>query len=106
MAIQGVWFEGAFYFATGRDSIKRSNLLAIPQCVICTEGASEPVVLEGEAREIAGPPAPKLASAFRRKYKYSLGAEPGRVFAVTPKTAFGMIEMKMVKTATRWSFSN
>lgn len=104
MAVQGIWFRGAFYFATGRDSVKRRNLLGTPYCVVCTESASEPVVLEGETQELAGELQPKLLAAFLKKYHYPLGAEPGRVFIVSPRVAFGMVELQMVKTATRWTF--
>jgi hypothetical protein len=103
MGVWGVWSEGEFWFSSGAESLKTRNLLKNAYCVICTEKASEPVVLEGTARQEALP-STSAAALYKDKYKYDLDPATGPIFAVTPKVAFGLVEYEMTKTATRWSF--
>ncbi|SRR5579871_25394 len=103
MGVWGVWAENQFWFSSGAQSVKTKNLLKNAYCVICTEDASQPVVLEGTARQITE--TPKAASAvYKAKYKYELDPAMGPIFVVTPKVAFGLVEYQMMKTATRWKF--
>jgi hypothetical protein len=102
MGVWGVWSEGEFWFSSGAESLKTRNLLTNAYCVICTENASQPVVLEGTARQAA--PSATAASLYKAKYQYDLDPAMGPIFVVTPKVAFGLIEYQMTKTATRWSF--
>ncbi len=105
VGVWGVWYGGRYYFSSGRESVKSRNLSKNPYCVITTDNASQPVILEGEAREMTvAPPAP-LRAAYKKKYKYDLDPAMGPIFSVTPKVAFGLVEYQMVKTATRWRFS-
>jgi hypothetical protein len=103
MGVWGVWSEGEFWFSSGAESLKTRNLLKNANCVICTENASQPVVLEGMARQVTGVP-PAVSAAYKAKYEYDLDPAMGPIFAVVPRVAFGLIEYQMVKTATRWSF--
>ncbi len=103
VGVWGVWSEEQFWFSSGAESRKTRNLLRNAYCVICTENASQPVVLEGQARQMAAPAA-SAAALYKAKYKYDLDPAMGPIFAVTPKVAFGLIEYQMMKTATRWSF--
>jgi len=41
MVVWGLWLANVFYFSTGRDSQKSSNLEAYPNCVVCNELAHE-----------------------------------------------------------------
>jgi hypothetical protein len=99
-----VWFAGRFYFSSGRESVKSRNLLGQPYCVICTENAAQPVVLEGIARVMTEPPNFRLRAAYQQKYKYDLDPAMGPIFVLEPKVAFGFVEYQMQKTATRWRF--
>jgi hypothetical protein len=104
VGVWGVWFAGRFYFSSGRESVKSRNLLGQPYCVICTENAAQPVVLEGIARVMTEPPNFRLRAAYQQKYKYDLDPAMGPIFVLEPKVAFGFVEYQMQKTATRWRF--
>ena len=105
MGVWGVWVkaDSRFYFSTGAESMKARNLLANPYCVICTENAGQPVVLEGTAAK-AGDVAKPIFKAYKKKYGYDLDPALGPIFAVTPRVAFGLMEYHLDKTATRWRF--
>jgi len=107
MAVWGVWFDGAFYFSTGRKSRKARNLAKNPRCVVCTERAEEPVILEGVAKEVTDPSLMKRVGApYKAKYKWELDPSLGPIFAVRPQVAFGLTEGDLPGTATRWVFDN
>ncbi|HEV8525646.1 MAG TPA: pyridoxamine 5'-phosphate oxidase family protein [Terriglobales bacterium] len=106
MPVWGVWHEGAFYFSTGRQSRKARNLAANPRCVVCTERASEAVIVEGVAQELKdGAILRSVGPVYRKKYKWDFEAE-SPVFAVRPRVVFGLIEDpdEFASAATRWSF--
>jgi nitroimidazol reductase NimA-like FMN-containing flavoprotein (pyridoxamine 5'-phosphate oxidase superfamily) len=106
MPVWGIWHEGAFYFSTGRESRKARNLAANPRCVVCTERASEAVILEGVAQELKDRALLRsVGPVYKKKYKWDLESE-SPVFAVRPRVAFGLIEDPDVfaGTATRWTF--
>ena len=103
MGVWGVWVDGGFYFSSGGESLKTRNLRGQSYCVICTENASEPVVLEGTTSEITEAPR-KVAADYKTKYGYDLDPALGPIFHLAPKVAFGLVEYQMVKTATRWTF--
>ena len=47
MPVWGVWLDGRYIFSTARTSRKASNLADNASCVVCTEGATEAVIVEG-----------------------------------------------------------
>ena len=111
MVVWGLWQDGRFLFSTGSKSRKARNLTKNSNCVVCTENASEAVIVEGVA-EIADVAARrKMLPVYERKYKFDMGAmkkdilamkEP--VFAVRPRVAFGLWEKHFVGKSTRWVF--
>jgi hypothetical protein len=111
MVVWGLWLDGHWLFSTGSKSRKAGNLARNPKCVVCTEDAHEAVVMEGRA-EIADVGARrKLLPAYERKYKWDMSSmkddilsmkEP--VYAVRPRTVFGLWEKKFMGSATRWKF--
>ena len=112
--VWGVWFDDTFYFSTGRRSRKARNLAADPRCVVCPEGADEPVILEGTAERVTDPEMlGQVAAAISAKYQWTMVPTPdgmrdehgneGPVFAVRPHTAFGFGQ-DLSGSATRWSF--
>ncbi len=103
VGVWGVWVAGTFYFSSGAESLKTRNLRKQSYCVITTENASQPVILEGTASQISDAP-PEAAAAYKTKYGYDLDPAMGPIFLLTPQVAFGLIEYQMVKTATRWKF--
>ena len=107
-AVWGVWWEGAFYFSSGRLSRKARNLTLNPNCVVCPENAAEAVIVEGMAQLVADS---KTLKQVSRVYEAKYGSGyPGdsNVYAVQPKVAFGFIEAEAEFTgsATRWRFGN
>jgi hypothetical protein len=111
MVIWGLWQDGRFLFSTGSQSRKARNLAQNPNCVVCTEDASEAVILEGVA-EIADVAARrKFLSVCERKYKFDMSTmkddilsmkEP--VFAVRPRVVFALWEKHFQSKSTRWKF--
>lgn len=105
-AVWGVWSNEAFYFSTGRLSRKARNLARDPNCVVCTENASEAVVVEGLAQTVDDS---KVLQQVSRVYEAKYGSGyPGdsNVYTVQPRVAFGFIEAEAEFTgsATRWRF--
>jgi general stress protein 26 len=55
MPVWGIWHDGALWFSSSRQSRKARNLAADPRCVVTTENAVEPVVIEGAAEVVTDP---------------------------------------------------
>jgi hypothetical protein len=106
MPIWGVWSGGMFYFSTGASSVKARNLAANPQCVLCPEGGSEAVIVEGDAGQGNAPRS--VGAAYFKKYKWKLDPKMGPIYVIRPRAAFGFIETDelFTKTATRWTFAS
>lgn len=106
MPVWGIWVDGRMYFSTGSQSVKARNLAANASCTICTEKASEAVVVEGTASSITDAARiAELSSHYSRKYKsFTLDPKMGPIFEVRPKVAFGLRE-KTFKSTTRWTFT-
>jgi hypothetical protein len=111
MVVWGLWKDGRFLFSTGRKSRKARNLAQNSKCVVCTEDASEAVILEGTAEIAAVAARRKFLTVYERKYKFDMSGmkndilsmkEP--VFAVRPRVVFGLWEKDFVEESTRWKF--
>jgi hypothetical protein len=111
MVVWGLWQDGRLLFSTGSKSRKARNLAKNRRCVLCTELANEAVIVEGTA-EIADVAARrKFLPVYERKYKFDMAKmkddilsmkEP--VFAICPRTVFGLWEKHFISKTTRWSF--
>ena len=55
MPVWGMWHDGGFWFSSSRGSRKAKNLAENPRCVVTTEDAENPVVVEGVARLLTAP---------------------------------------------------
>ena len=108
MPVWGIWLNGMFYFSTRRRSRKSRNLAANPSCVICPEGASEAVILEGLTEELNDSIVRReVREAYKKKYDSDLdsySADP--IYAVQPRVVFGLVESsdKIRGNPTRWRF--
>jgi nitroimidazol reductase NimA-like FMN-containing flavoprotein (pyridoxamine 5'-phosphate oxidase superfamily) len=105
MPVWGVWLpsDDAFFFSTGRYSRKSQNLAANPACTIANDNAEEAVIVEGLAEEVKDAAAlERIAKAYKKKYKMDPRSMGEPIFAVRPKTVFGLIEKSFPKSATRW----
>jgi hypothetical protein len=111
MVVWGLWQDGLFWFSTGGKSRKARNLAQNKHCIVCTEDASEAVIVEGAA-EIADVAARRrFLPKYERKYKFDMKGmkddilsmkEP--VFAVRPQLVFGLWEKHFIGKSTRWIF--
>src|SRR5260370_12022207 len=52
MPVWGMWHEGQFWFSSSKPSPKARNLTANPPCIVTTEDAANPVVVEGTPKLI------------------------------------------------------
>jgi nitroimidazol reductase NimA-like FMN-containing flavoprotein (pyridoxamine 5'-phosphate oxidase superfamily) len=111
MPVWGVWLDNQLFFSTGVDSRKHRNLTMNPRCVIVTEDATEPVIVEGTAAILTNQAALKrFGAAYKKKYDWNKesdgGGDPGGLYIVEPDTVFAFIEAadKFGSAATRWTF--
>jgi PPOX class probable F420-dependent enzyme len=106
MPVWGVWVDRAFYFSTGRTSRKARNLRRNAHCIVCTERAAEPVIVEGVARTLQDRRLfARLARVYQAKYKpWKLDTGMGPVYAVRPRTVFAVPEDRFPDATTRWRF--
>lgn len=105
MPIWGVWFDSAFHFSTGKNSVKAKNLEANPECVLCPGDADKAVILEGAAGKTADKKTvAKFNKVYFKKYKWDMSKMNEPIFVIRPRTVFGQVEKTFTKTATRWTF--
>lgn len=107
MPVWGVWLDGVFFFSTGRESRKASNLARSPACVLCPDDAEEPVVVEGVAEEVTeGSVLAPFLDAYEAKYNWRIDTRQGPLYVVHPCVVFGLIEnaAEFAGAATRWTF--
>ncbi len=111
MVVWGLWQEGSFIFSTGSKSRKTRNLSRNSNCIVCTEHASEAVIVEGAAEIADAAVRRKMLPAYEKKYKFDMSSmkddilsmkEP--VFAVHPRVVFGLPEKHFQSKSTRWKF--
>ena len=106
MPVWGVWLDRSFYFSTGRLSRKSKNLSLNPKCVVCSENASEAVILEGTARQTrAGPLRVRFVAAYKKKYDWDMSDSAGPIYEVRPRVIFGIVE-NADANPTRWRFKS
>ena len=105
MPIWGVWIDNAFYFSTGRTSVKARNLERNSNCVLCPGDADEAVIAEGVASKITNKTILKKFNAvYLKKYDYDLSTMTEPIYVVRPRVVFGQIEKTYTESATRWTF--
>jgi PPOX class probable F420-dependent enzyme len=107
MPVWGVWDGRALWFSSGRRSRKARNLAADPRCVVTTEDATEPVVVEGAAQLIdEREEIDRVAELMNAKYG-GITAEflaAHATIRVTPRWAFGIAHDDFTGSPTRWTF--
>lgn len=119
--VGAAWNEGAYYFTTGQNTRKESNLMHNAHCAISCAGDGLEVVVEGEAAKVTdqdkierlaevyrskGWPATAAPGAFDAPYSApTTGPAPYAVYAVTPTKAFAFgTNEETVKRITRYRF--
>jgi PPOX class probable F420-dependent enzyme len=112
MPVWGVWDGEAFWFSSSLGSRKARNLRADPHCVVNTEDAVDPVVLEGLAVVVTEPTAlARMLALENAKYDtdYSIDLLDPAVNAtvrVRPQRAFGLTGQDFAGSPTRWTFES
>jgi nitroimidazol reductase NimA-like FMN-containing flavoprotein (pyridoxamine 5'-phosphate oxidase superfamily) len=110
MPVWGMWHDDAFWFSSSRPSRKSKNLVANPRCVVTTEDALNPVVVEGTARLLTDPDdLARLLALENAKYETSYKIESldpavNSCFRVAPKWVFGLAHDDFTGSPTRWAF--
>jgi hypothetical protein len=108
MPVWGVWDGTALLFSSGGRSRKARNLAADPRCVVTTEDANEPVIVEGVASEVEERDAiVRVAESMSAKYGGGITADfllANATFAVHPRWAFGIAHDDFTGSPTRWVF--
>ncbi len=107
MPVWGLWIDQAFYFSTGEHSRKAQNLANNPKCIVCPEGASEAVILEGTAERARDEAVPEaFFTGYETKYGWKIERNSEPIYVVRPAVVFGLIETggAFTTTATRWKF--
>jgi general stress protein 26 len=111
MPVWGLWHEGAFWFSSSKGSRKARNLTADPRCVVTTEDAADPVVMEGFAELVTEPEALATMLALENaKYDTNytidlLDPDVNSVYRVRPRWAFGLRHGDFTGSPTRWTIS-
>jgi general stress protein 26 len=110
MPVWGLWHEECFWFSSSKGSRKARNLTADPRCVVSTEDAMEPVIIEGTAELITdGAKLDAMLALENAKYETDYGIElmdpdVNAAFRVRPRWGFGLTESDFTGSPTRWSF--
>ena len=110
MPVWGMWHDGAFWFSSSKPSRKSKNLAGNPRCVVTTEDAMNPVVVEGIAELLTDPKdiANLLAlenAKYETDYKIEmLDPAVNSCFRVRPRWAFGIEHGDFEGSPTRWEF--
>jgi hypothetical protein len=111
MPVWGVWWRDALWFSCGLRSRKAQNLAHDERCVITTDDARNPVVVEGTAARVIDPDViAEFNDAVNAKYETSYSPDfydpaVNGVFRVEPAWAFGVAEDDFTGSPTRWSFT-
>ncbi len=101
--VWGIWSEGAFYFATDRQSRKARNIRDNPEVVIHLESGDEVVIVEGLASEVSSTRHLEMIDkAYHAKYSVHIGGNPA--FEVKPHKALAWSEGNYPGSATKWQF--
>jgi nitroimidazol reductase NimA-like FMN-containing flavoprotein (pyridoxamine 5'-phosphate oxidase superfamily) len=103
MPLWGVWLDDAFFFSTGRTSLKGQNLIANHACTVTNDDGAEAVIVEGIAAEVVNEALlERVAMAYKKKYKMDPRSMKEPIFRVAPNRVFGFVEKTFSQSATRW----
>jgi nitroimidazol reductase NimA-like FMN-containing flavoprotein (pyridoxamine 5'-phosphate oxidase superfamily) len=108
MPVWGIWSQEALRFSSSRSARKARNLVNETRCVITTDDALEPVVIEGRASPVDDPAElAHFAAATNAKYSTDYAVEfftsPDNVcFRVRPLRVIGLDSADFTGSPTRW----
>ncbi len=114
MPVWGVWVDDAFYFGTGRESVKARNLRRDARASVHLESGDDVVIMEGTLVEVADAKAiRRYSDACEAKYAFQPvppGAEAppdleepsAMTYVLIPQVVFAWAELNFPESATRW----
>jgi general stress protein 26 len=112
MPVWGMWDDSELWFTSGVRSRKALNLVADPRCVVTTEDAANPVIIEGTARVVTDPASLRRVIDLMNE-KYSTDIEDSfldpavnATFSVRPQRVIGMVHGDFTGSPTRWTFGS
>jgi general stress protein 26 len=108
--VWGMWDGTVLWFTCSVGSRKARNLRAEPRCCVSTEGAMDPVVIEGHARFSADEATIRRVLGLMND-KYHTDIEPSfldparnATIGVRPEKVIGMRHDDFTGSPTRWVF--
>src|SRR5262245_27375445 len=110
MPVWAVWHDTSLWFSCSRASRKSRNLFGDPRCVVTTEDAWQPVVVEGTASLVtAVAELELLLSLENAKYSANYGMEmlnpdENSAWRVRPQRVFALQGDDFTGSPTRWVF--
>jgi hypothetical protein len=110
MPVWGIWSEASFWFSSSQQSRKVANLRANASCTVATEGAVDPVIVEGRSRFVTQPEQLRwFIDRVNKKYDtaYDVGfLDPNEnaTVVVDAAWAFALKGADFTGTPTRWRF--
>jgi PPOX class probable F420-dependent enzyme len=112
MAVWAVWHDGSLWFSSSLRARKIRNLRAEPRCVVTTQDADNPVVLEGSGEVVVDSEAIATFLALsNRKYATDypidfLHPAVNATVRVRPRWVFGLRQGDFTGSPTRWVFAD
>ena len=107
----GLWLDDAFYFSTGRGTVKDRNLARNPAVAVHLESGDDAVMLEGRVERIADPATlARFDQAYGAKYgiypikEAANPDDPGLFYILCPPVAFAWRARDFGQTAPRVRF--
>jgi general stress protein 26 len=111
MPVWGAWHQSAVWFTSGGRSRKVQNLRANPRCVVTTEDAVDPVVVEGIAEVVTDLGViTELIGILNAKYEDSYTVEfldpaVNATVRVLPQKVLALRHDDFTGSPTRWTLS-
>jgi PPOX class probable F420-dependent enzyme len=112
MPVWGMWDDDTLLFSSAGLSRKSRNLAAEPRCVVTTDDAVDPVIVEGIAEIVTDRPTlARTIDLMNAKYAAGLTVEfldpaVNATVRVRPTTVFGMVHEDFTGSPTRWRFES
>jgi len=109
--VWGAWHDDAIWFSCSRASRKATNLARDPRCVVTTDDANEPVILDAIVALVDDRVAIEtLTTIWNAKYDTETDvdfyASPDNAcFRVAPVRAIGLVEANFTGSPTRWDLA-
>lgn len=105
--VWAVWLEDSLCFGTEANSAKARNLVANPACSVHLESGDDALILDADARALAGDRLERADQLYRAKYGLGMRDAPGQLsfFQIVPFQAMAWREHDFPSSATRWKLA-